>query len=69
MWPWRADDAGINRPSSDYRLKLLCTKGFVAEPLRIFPSFGGQRSIQLSYGCFGVHLADCPALGNVPAGG
>jgi hypothetical protein len=28
-------------------------------------SFGGQRSIQLSYGCIAVHSADCPAIGNV----
>jgi hypothetical protein len=27
-------------------------------------AFGGQRSIQLSYGCVGVHLADWPTLGN-----
>jgi hypothetical protein len=27
------------------------------------------RSIQLSYGCVAVHLADWPGLGNGPAGG
>src|SRR4030088_686675 len=27
-------------------------------------AFGGQRSIQLSYGCDGVHLADWRGVGN-----
>ena len=29
-------------------------------------AFGGQRSIQLSYGCVGVHLADWRGVGNGP---
>jgi hypothetical protein len=55
----------------EFRLRQLAisaaSKGLLGALSHAFSSFGGQRSIQLSYGCVGVHLADWRGVGNGPA--
>ncbi|TAI63783.1 hypothetical protein CWO89_22380 [Bradyrhizobium sp. Leo170] len=42
---------------------LVVSISFVIQK-RLTRAFGGQRSIQLSYGCLTVHLADWSLIGN-----
>src|ERR1700732_4002783 len=68
MWPGCAYPIDGGQSCRRGRSKTLIFKEVRAGVLCRKPSFGGQRSIQLSYGCVAVHLADWPGLGNGPAG-
>ncbi len=58
-----ANFASVNRRAA---LASLCIPDSfsVFAPTDLTHAFGGQRSIQLSYGCIAVHLADWPGIGN-----
>ena len=44
-------------------------RGFLGAPLHVLSSFGGQRSIQLSYGCFGASFSRLAGGRQRPCGG
>src|SRR5450631_3319522 len=59
----------FKRENGGFWRAQFCTE--VAHPTRferVAFAFGGQRSIQLSYGCVRVHLADWLEVGNGQTG-
>jgi hypothetical protein len=62
MWPGRADSMA-KREGVKTNVEL---QGFLTRELKYPVSFGGQRSIQLSYGRLSASIDETPASGNGP---